>query len=52
MRKTLKNGAMTERAITMMVNKINKLITTQHSDARKELQSTNNWKDIYPTERI
>lgn len=47
MRKTLKNGAMTERAITMMINKINKL---DNDTAIKMLEQsiTNNWKDIYP----
>ena len=47
MRKTLKNGAMTERAITMMVNKINKL---DNDTAIQMLENsiTNNWKDIYP----
>ena len=47
MRKTLKNGTMTERAITMMVNKINKL---DNDTAIKMLEQsiTNNWKDIYP----
>jgi hypothetical protein len=47
MRNSLKNGAMTERAITMMVNKINKL---DNDTAIKMLEQsiTNNWKDIYP----
>lgn len=47
MRKSLKNGKMTERAITMMVNKINKL---DNDIAIQMLENsiTNNWKDIYP----
>ncbi len=47
MRKKLKNGAMTERAITMMINKINKL-PNDEAIAMLEQSIINNWKDIYP----
>ena len=46
MRKSLKNGAMTERAITMMINKLNKY---EVETAIKMLEQSivNNWKDVY-----
>jgi len=47
MRKKLKNGAMTDRAITMMVKKI-KAIDRDTAVAQLEQSIVNNWKDIYP----
>jgi hypothetical protein len=46
MRKSLKNGAMTERAIKMMINKLN---SYQVEVAIQMLEQSiiNNWKDIY-----
>lgn len=46
MRKSLKNGAMTERAISMMINKINK---HDEQTAIEMLNQSilNNWKDIF-----
>lgn len=46
MRKSLKNGAMTERAITMMVNKLNK-VDARTAVAMLEQSILNNWKDVY-----
>lgn len=46
MRKTLKNGAMTDRAITMMINKLSKY----DNDTAIEMLNRsilNNWKDVY-----
>lgn len=46
MRKTIKNGAMTERAITMMINKLSKY----DNDTAIEMLNRsiiNNWKDVY-----
>ncbi|MGL6219186.1 MAG: hypothetical protein ACRC36_14205, partial [Lacrimispora sphenoides] len=47
MRKKLKNGAMTERAITMMIKKI-KAMDRDTAIAQMEQSIVNNWKDIYP----
>jgi len=47
MRKKLKNGAMTDRAITMMVKKI-KALDRDNAVAQLEQSIVNNWKDIYP----
>lgn len=47
MRKKLKNGAMTDRAITMMVKKI-KALDRDTAVAQLEQSIVNNWKDIYP----
>ena len=46
MRKTLKNGKMTDRAITMMINKLSKY----DNDVAIEMLNQsilNNWKDVY-----
>lgn len=47
MRKSLKNGAMTDRAIMMMVKKLSAI---DSSMAVKMLEQSilNNWKDVYP----
>jgi glutaredoxin len=47
MRKKLKNGAMTERAITMMIKKI-KALDRDTAIAQMEQSIVNNWKDLYP----
>lgn len=47
MRKKLKNGAMTERAITMMIKKI-KAMDRDTAIAQMEQSIVNNWKDLYP----
>ena len=47
MRKKLKNGAMTERATTMMIKKI-KSMNRDTAIERLEQSIVNNWKDIYP----
>jgi hypothetical protein len=47
MRKSLKNGTMTERAISMMVTKLSKL-DNDTAIQMLEQSITNNWKDIYP----
>lgn len=47
MRKKLKNGAMTERAISMMIKKIRSL-DRETAIAQLEQSIVNNWKDIYP----
>ena len=49
MRKSLKNGAMTERAITMMITKLSKL-DNDLAISLLEKSTTNNWKDIYMPE--
>lgn len=46
MRKSLKNGKMTERAITMMINKLNKY-DVNTAIAMLEQSILNNWKDVY-----
>lgn len=46
MRKTLKNGAMTNRAITMMVNKL-KNYDVKMAIQMLEQSIVNNWKDVY-----
>nr|WP_295678856.1 phage replisome organizer N-terminal domain-containing protein [uncultured Lachnoclostridium sp.] len=46
MRKSLKNGKMTERAITMMINKLNKQ-EVRTAIAMLEQSILNNWKDVY-----
>ena len=46
MRKSLKNGKMTERAITMMINKLNKY-DNDTAIAMLEQSILNNWKDVY-----
>lgn len=46
MRKTLKNGKMTERAITMMLNKLSKY-DNDTAIAMLEQSILNNWKDVY-----
>lgn len=46
MRKSLKNGKMTERAITMMINKLNKY-EVNTAIAMLEQSILNNWKDVY-----
>lgn len=47
MRKKLKNGAMTERAVTMMIKKI-KSMDRDTAIGQLEQSIVNNWKDIYP----
>lgn len=47
MRKSLKNGAMTDKAISMMITKINKL-DPDEAVAQMEQSIVSNWKDIYP----
>jgi len=49
MRKSLKNGTMTERAISMMITKLSKL-DNDTAIALLEKSITNNWKDIYMPE--
>ena len=46
MRKSLKNGAMTERAIKMMINKLNGY-DIDVSIQMLEQSILNNWKDVY-----
>lgn len=46
MRKSIKNGAMTERAISMMINKLKKY-DEQTAIAMLNQSILNNWKDIY-----
>ena len=46
MRKTLKNGKMTERAVTMMINKLNKY-DVNTAITMLEQSILNNWKDVY-----
>lgn len=46
MRKSLKNGAMTDRAITMMINKLNKY-DVDVAIKMLEQSIVNNWKDVY-----
>lgn len=46
MRKSLKNGKMTERAVTMMINKLNKY-DVNTAVAMLENSILNNWKDVY-----
>lgn len=46
MRKSLKNGKMTERAVTMMINKLNKH-DVNTAIAMLEKSILNNWKDVY-----
>lgn len=46
MRKSLKNGKMTERAVTMMLNKLNKY-DVNTAIAMLEQSILNNWKDVY-----
>ena len=46
MRKSLKNGKMTERAITMMINKLNKY-DNDTAISMLEQSILNNWKDVY-----
>ncbi|WP_167957942.1 phage replisome organizer N-terminal domain-containing protein [Anaerosporobacter faecicola] len=46
MRKSIKNGKMTERAITMMINKLNKY-DNDTAIAMLEKSILNNWKDVY-----
>ena len=46
MRKTLKNGKMTDRAITMMINKLNKY-DVNTAITMLEQSILNNWKDVY-----
>lgn len=50
MRKSLKNGKMTDRAITMMINKLNKY-ENDKAIAMLEESILNNWKDIYEPKR-
>lgn len=47
MRKKLKNGAMTERAVTMMIKKI-KSMDRDMAIGQLEQSIVNNWKDMYP----
>ena len=46
MRKSLKDGKMTERAIKMMIKKLNKY-DTETAIAMLERSILNNWKDVY-----
>ncbi len=46
MRKSLKNGAMTDRAISMMITKLNRY-DTQTAIAMLNQSILNNWKDVY-----
>jgi predicted phage replisome organizer len=50
MRKSLKNGTMTERAISMMITKLSKL-DNDTAIQLLEKSITNNWKDIYMPEQ-
>lgn len=50
MRKSLKNGKMTERAITMMINKLNKY-DVNTAIAMLEKSILNNWKDVYDSKQ-
>lgn len=46
MRKSLKNGAMTDRAITMMINKLKKYDAATAIEMLNQ-SILNNWKDVY-----